>query len=174
MFTVAETLTDATERRGNRRLAGRILALGLLAAWALWLRPVALGGTASYVKVSGTSMLPTLHTGDFVLLQKRTTYAPGDVIVYRVPAGERYAGMRLIHRIVGGDATTGFVVQGDNVAQPDPWRPTTDDILGARALRVPNAGFVIGVATNPLGLGVAAFGASAWRSRGRLRRRGAF
>ncbi len=47
-----------------------VLAFAALAAWAIFLRPTALGGSASYIFVNGVSMEPTLVTGDLVVLQR--------------------------------------------------------------------------------------------------------
>src|SRR5213592_2340237 len=66
--------------------------LGLLAV-LLWLAlPQGLGGRAGWVLVSGTSMLPHLHTGDLVLARHRSSYHVGEVIAYRVPEGQVGAG----------------------------------------------------------------------------------
>jgi hypothetical protein len=46
----------------------------------------------------------------------------------------------VIHRIVGGDAESGFVTQGDNRNAPDQWHPRGSDILGEAWLHVPGAG----------------------------------
>jgi len=88
-------------------------------------------------------MLPRYHTGDLVLVERRSSYHVGDVIAYRVPKGDPMAGAQVIHRIVGGDATHGFLVQGDNRGAPDVWRPKPSDIVGSKALRIPNAVVVL-------------------------------
>src|SRR5436309_10860228 len=95
--------------------------LGLLAV-LLWLAlPQTLGGRADWVLVSGTSMLPHLHTGDLVLVRHRSNYHVGEVIAYRVPEGEVGAGRIVIHRIVGGSGRIGWTLQGDNRTAPDLW-----------------------------------------------------
>ena len=133
---------------------GLLLTIAAVVFWALFLRPASLGGPASYVLVSGKSMLPRYHTGDLVLVERQSSYHVGEVIAYRVPKGDPMAGAQVIHRIVGGNATAGFVVQGDNRTAPDVWRPKAKDIVGAKALRLPDAVAVLGFLRSPLLLGL--------------------
>ena len=133
---------------------GLLLTVAAVVLWALFLRPASLGGPASYVLVSGKSMLPRYHTGDLVLVERQSSYHVGEVIAYRVPKGDPMAGAQVIHRIIGGNATDGFVVQGDNRTAPDVWRPTAKDVVGAKALRIPNAVFVLRFLRSPLLLGL--------------------
>src|SRR6476661_2138887 len=134
------------------------IALVVLAClfWAHFLRPESLGGRAGYVLVSGQSMEPRYHTGDLVLVQRHASYRVGQVIAYRVPKGDPMAGAQVIHRIIGGDAQKGFVVQGDNRSAPDVWRPKPGDIVGAKALRIPNAVLILQFLRSPILLGLLA------------------
>jgi signal peptidase I len=125
-------------RRANQALSIAAV-IGTVLFWAFFLRPQSLGGPAGYVLVSGHSMLPRYHTGDMVLVEKHGSYHVGEVIAYHVPKGDPMAGAQVIHRIIGGNATTGFVVQGDNRTAPDVWHPKNGDIVGAKALRIPDA-----------------------------------
>lgn len=122
---------------------GQVLSFALVIAailfWVLVLRPQSLGGPAGYVLVSGHSMLPRYHTGDMVMVERQSSYHVGEVIAYHVPKGDPMAGAQVIHRIIGGDAKHGFVVQGDNRTAPDVWRPKQADIVGAKTLRIPDA-----------------------------------
>jgi signal peptidase len=122
-----------------RHLPALLLAAVLL-AWFVLLRPAVLGGSASYLWVTGVSKLPTLETGDFVVTQKQDAYAVGDVLAYRVPAGEPGAGTIVIHRLIGGAPDTGLVMQGDNKPAPDEWHPTQADIVGKLWVTIPGAG----------------------------------
>ena len=124
--------------RANKAAGAALVVLALL-FWAHYLRPQSLGGNAGYVLVSGHSMEPRFHTGDMVLVEKQASYHAGEVIAYHVPKGDPMAGAQVIHRIIGGDAKHGFVVRGDNRTAPDVWRPKQKDIVGAKALRLPNA-----------------------------------
>jgi signal peptidase len=125
------------------RYLGGFLAVVLVAAWFVMLRPTALGGPASYIFVTGTSMQPTLETGDLVILQDADDYATGEVIAFEIPEGEPGAGALVIHRIAGGSAEAGFVMQGDNKPAPDEWRPTGDLVHGRLWLHIPGAGTAV-------------------------------
>ena len=133
-----------------------LLVLAACVFWAMFLRPQSLGGPAGYVLVSGTSMNPLYHTGDMILVERHKSYEKGDIIAYRVPKGDVAAGAQVIHRIVGGDAKHGFVVQGDNRSAPDVWRPKSADIVGSAALQIPQAVVVLQYLRSPLLLGLLA------------------
>ena len=66
------------------------------------------------------------------------------------------AGAQVIHRIIGGDAKQGFIVRGDNRTAPDVWRPKPQDIVGAKALRLPGAIVVLQFLRAPLFLALLA------------------
>ena len=128
-----------------------------LVATLLWFcLPQALGGRAGWVLVSGTSMLPHLHSGDLVLVEHRSSYRVGQVVAYRVPKGEVGAGHVVIHRIVGGNGRTGWKLQGDNRTAPDLWYPTNHDVLGAQLLRIPHAWVALRFLHTPLFLALLA------------------
>ena len=153
---VAAPVAIATPRRRRITVSTVLNALGLALAiaavvgWALFLRPQSLGGPAAYVLVSGKSMLPRYHTGDMVLVERKSSYHRGEVIAYRVPKGDPMAGAQVIHRIIGGDAQHGFLVQGDNRTAPDVWRPKPSDIVGVKTFRIPNAVVVLQYLRSPL------------------------
>ena len=132
------------------------LVVGLGVFWALVLRPQSLGGPAGYVLVSGKSMWPHYHTGDLVIVQRQSSYHVGQVVAYKVPKGDPMAGAQVIHRITGGDAKHGFVIQGDNRTAPDVWRPKSSDIVGAKMLRIPRAVVVLQYLRSPVFLGILA------------------
>src|SRR6476646_4106501 len=74
--------------------------LAFVAALLWFCLPQALGGRAGWVLVSGTSMLPHLHTGDLVLVEHRSSYHVGEVVAYRIPKGQVGSGhvvIRILH-----------------------------------------------------------------------------
>jgi signal peptidase len=136
-----------------------VCAVALL--WFCW--PQSLGGRAGWVLVSGTSMLPRLHTGDLVLVERQSSYHVGEVVAYRVPKGQIGAGHVVIHRIIGGNGTTGWRMKGDNRTAPDLWHPTNKDVVGAKDLRIPHAWFVLRIFHMPVLLALfAACGVFFW------------
>ena len=129
----------------------KLAGLGAVVVTCLWFAlPQGLGGRADWVLVSGTSMLPRLHTGDLVLVEHRSSYHVGEVVAYRVPKGQVGAGHVVIHRIVGGNGTAGWRLKGDNRTAPDLWYPTNRDVIGAEQLRIPDAWFVLRVFHMPV------------------------
>lgn len=144
--------TEGTEQSGAglpRRLLGGAVSViwtvgALVLGWLIW--PSSLGGCTTLTIVSGRSMEPTYYTGDLVV----TRCGPvelGDVIVYNPPD---VGGARVIHRIVDGNATDGWLVQGDNNGFLDPWKPTQEQILGSPVLHVPGLGTVASILLSPL------------------------
>lgn len=130
----------ADRGRWLRRAVGAVV----LAAWAVLFAPAALGGSAGYVVVVGQSMEPTLRSGDLVVTRSASEYAPGDVVAFESGSG------LVIHRIVGGSAEEGFVMQGDNRSTADIWRPTPEEIVGRSWLRIPSGGRAMTMVRSPL------------------------
>lgn len=132
-------------RRWVPRAALVLVALIAVLGW-----PKSVGGQTSYSIVSGHSMNPTYHTGDLVILRAQSTYRVGQIVVYKIPAGEPAAGMFVVHRIIGGGNVTGFVTKGDNNPSVDIWTPHNIDIQGAAVALVPQAGWVLRQGRDPL------------------------
>lgn len=139
-------------RRVYRAATIAIIAVVVM-LWAVTLRPQVLGGPATFVAVRGSSMVPTFQHGDLVVVESVGTYEVGQVVAYRVPAGEVGAGHVVIHRIVGGDAIRGFTMKGDHNTAPDPWRPKQADMVGVASFRVANAGRLINLVQQPVIMG---------------------
>jgi signal peptidase len=163
-----------------RRLAFAA-TLVLVAGWFLLLRPTSLGGPTTYLLVSGHSMEPTIHAGSLVILVRAPSYRVGDVVAYRIPAGDPASGLNVIHRIVGGTGSGGFIMRGDNAPATDLWRPHTDDVLGTPVLVIPSAMTVLLIIRSPIVVASVAAGLSVYfvlglwplpkpAAQGRLRR----
>jgi signal peptidase I len=162
--------------RRARLVLSVLFVVGLIAAWVFTLRPTYLGGPTGYIIVSGQSMEPNLHDGDLVITTRFGEYEEGDVIAFDAEGRGN-----VIHRIIGGDAETGFVTQGDNRDSPDEWRPRPSDIVGESWVHIPGAGKVFSAARNPGVIAALAGGISALAILGgqsahsrRQRRKGEF
>jgi signal peptidase len=158
------------QRRYGRTVVLVAAQLAIVAALGWYCLPQRLGGRAAWVMVSGTSMLPHLHTGDLVLVDRQSSYHVGEVVAYRVPKGEVGAGYVVIHRIIGGNGRTGWRMKGDSRTAPDLWYPTDHSVIGSKLLRIPHAWFFLRLLHMPLMLGlfagVAAFFAIAFADDG--------
>ena len=130
-----------------------LLTIALLVTWFLLFRPLALGGSATWIVIRGSSMQPVYHTGDLVIVQSASEYRIGDIAAYRVPGDDIGAGMVVIHRLTGGDAVNGFEVTGDNNDAVDPWKPTQADMVGRAWVAIPGLGRVIAWMHDPIVLG---------------------
>ena len=151
----AKTPRKPAARPGWRRaLNAAAIAATIVAivAWFLLLRPSTLGGATGYVLVVGKSMEPKMRSGDLAIVRASDSYAVGEIVAYHVPEGGPGAGTLVIHRIVGGSATAGYRMQGDNRDQPDFWRPRPSDIEGRMAVHVPGAGRILALLRDPLAL----------------------
>lgn len=115
--------------------------------WLVALRPVALGGPASYIVVRGHSMAGTLDPGDLLFTQAQASYSVGDTIVYRVPSGAG-AGLLVVHRVVSRSSDT-YIARGDANPNADPWRPIASDVVGRLAFTLPGGGRVLAWLANP-------------------------
>jgi signal peptidase len=157
--------TTGPERPGRARwrswAVNAVWLAGLVAlAVAVW--PTTLGGRFNVTIVSGTSMEPTYHTGDLALVRRTGDIAVGDVIVYAVPAGQPGEGRHVVHRVVGGDAASGWITRGDNRDTPDIWRPRADDIVGTVRGLIPQGGSWLMKVLSPIGLGAGVAIAVIW------------
>jgi signal peptidase I len=95
-----EPVTEEKEKRG-RGGAGKAVVLSLVVLGLLV--PVGIVGTLLYLsqplKVEGSAMLPTLASGDRILVRKRFgTLKRGDIVVFRYPLDPS---MSYLKRVVG-------------------------------------------------------------------------
>jgi signal peptidase I len=119
------------------RMIGYVLSTILISFSAL--------SVTGYVKarvVLTGSMAPTIKSGDIVILIPAKHRDPkiGDVVAY---TGRRFDGSAVgvfTHRIIAGDAATGFTVKGDANPSPDVQKPKLADISGIVLFAIPFIG----------------------------------
>jgi signal peptidase I len=119
------------------RWSGYVLAFALL-TFAVF----SLSGTVKARVVLTGSMTPTINPGDIIITTPPSNLAPkmGSVVAY---VGRRFDGTAVgifSHRIIGGDAESGFIVKGDNNPSPDTQRPKIPDITGVVIFVIPLIG----------------------------------
>ncbi|MSZ38196.1 MAG: signal peptidase I, partial [Actinobacteria bacterium] len=88
------------------------------------------------------SMIPSINPGDLVISASPTRLMPdiGDVVIY---TGKKFDGTTVAsfaHRIIGGNAVSGFEVKGDNNPNPDVQKPVLSEIEGVVFLTIPLVG----------------------------------
>ncbi|GIM92591.1 DUF5305 family protein [Paractinoplanes toevensis] len=124
-----------------------ILGMAAIGAWAIMTERV------GYVVTHGTSMNPVYYQDDLVFVMKADSYHVGQIAAYH---GES-PGQRVLHRIIGGDGSAGFVIKGDNNESVDPLTPTTEDMIGRAVLHIPHGGIWLKPLLGPSGLGMLSF-----------------
>ena len=96
------------------------------------------------------SMVPTINPGDIVLSLNPERLPPkiGDVVTYTARRFDGSEVASFTHRVISGDAKTGFVMKGDNNPAPDTQKPKLADITGVVFYVIP----FIGKLLTPRGL----------------------
>ena len=89
------------------------------------------GAVKARIVLTG-SMQPAINPGDIIITTPPSNKSPqkGDVVAY---TARRFNGGEVgvfSHRIIGGDAKTGFIVKGDKNKAPDVQKPMINDING--------------------------------------------
>lgn len=168
--TAASRSETTRNWRRTARLTGTVLTFACLVGWFFLFRPPALGGTASFIGVSGISMTGTFSNGSLAVVEKKSSYQVGNIVAYRIPAGEPGAGENIIHRIVGGNGTSGFVTKGDHNSYTDHfWHPKTADVIGRVWFVIPGGATWLAKLRQPLTLavlvGLISFALIAWPSK---------
>ncbi|WIM97160.1 DUF5305 family protein [Actinoplanes oblitus] len=98
-------------------------------------------------------MQPLYHAGDLVFLTKVDSYEVGQIAAYHSASAD----VEVLHRIIGGDAESGFVFQGDNNDFIDPARPAAGELIGRAVLHVPRGGTWLRPLLSPTSLGMVGF-----------------
>ena len=145
-----------------------VLTVGLVAVLWAALAPPQLGGRTMLATSYGSSMEPTMHRGDVLILRKGGPARVGDVVGYRSELLNKLVVHR-VHAIEGGR----LVLKGDNNEFLDPERVPQSAVVGHLAVHVPEAGFALEELRKPrsaAGLGILAAFFLAGGSRKRRRR----
>ena len=143
-YVVAPKERLAPKRQPIRMWAKRISKVGAFAIVGLLATFAALNVSNivdSRVVLTG-SMIPAVNPGDILITVKPSLVTPqvGKIVVY---TGKKFDGTvvgSFAHRIIDGDAKTGFTVKGDANPDPDTQKPTLDEIEGVMFFRVPFLG----------------------------------
>jgi signal peptidase I len=127
--------------RAAFKLSGKVAAWSLIAFLLSFSLLNVSGLFKSQIVLTG-SMSPAINPGDMVISTTPDKKAPqiGDVVVY---AGKKFDGSKVAsfaHRIIDGNATTGFTVKGDNNPDPDTQKPVLSEIEGVVLLTIPFVG----------------------------------
>ncbi|MFF5293793.1 DUF5305 family protein [Paractinoplanes globisporus] len=124
-----------------------IILMAAIGAWAISTDRI------SYVVTRGVSMNPVYHQDDLIFVVRADSYQIGQIAAYHgaVP------GLKVLHRIVGGDPETGFVFKGDNNPANDGIKPTAKELIGSPVLLVPKGGKWLRPLLGPTGLGMLSF-----------------
>jgi signal peptidase I len=128
-----------------------LLGIIVVGVWFLW--PVNFGGSARFIVVEGTSMEPTFHLGDAVVVKTLVNPKVGDIVVFQVPKREPGAGALVVHRLYGIRDDGSFITKGDNRRLPDPFHVRRENILGTPAWTLPQFGRFIMALANPFVVG---------------------
>ena len=146
--TVTVAAWETTRRSPSRHLGALLRAgvlLVLLTLTWMFLVPVQLGGTASYVVTEGTSMLPDFEADGLVVTRAQDDYRVGEIVAYH----NRELDAVVMHRIVEHDGNR-FVLQGDNNDYRDTFLPTEADLIGKQWVHWPGARRYLRLIRDPL------------------------
>ena len=99
------------------------------------------GLTKARIVLSG-SMEPAISAGDIIITTPPSKKLPqvGDIVAYEARRFNGDVVGIFSHRIIDGDAETGFIVKGDNNKAPDTQKPTLGDISGVVIFIIPYIG----------------------------------
>lgn len=128
-----------------------LAVLLFVVGWLAW--PAQLGGRSTYVTTHGNSMEPRFHAGDLAVLRPADRYDVGDIVAYHSPLLKAV----LLHRIVAVEGGH-YTFKGDNNSWLDPEQPTTSDLIGKLAVRIPQGGVWLERLTSTPALWLIAFG----------------
>jgi signal peptidase I len=143
--TPKERIVTGSQKTGRNLTTGVKYVGYVLSAILITFSLVSTTGLVKARIVLTGSMAPTINPGDIVLLAKPTQLVPhvGSIVAY---TARRFDGNPVgifTHRIIGGDATSGFIVKGDANPTPDVQHPRIADISGVQFFTVPYVGKIL-------------------------------
>ncbi|WP_433828352.1 signal peptidase I [Actinoplanes sp. CA-015351] len=138
---------SAISKSAKLYVMAAILVMAAIGGWAISTHQI------GYVVTYGVSMNPVYYAGDLVVIAKFDSYEIGDITAYHGADGRK----KVLHRIIGGDAESGFVLKGDNNESIDTDTPTADEVLGRAVLHVPKVGTWLRLLVSPTSLGMLGF-----------------
>jgi signal peptidase I len=141
----AERVVIGTRKWKMKILAGLKWSGYIGAAVLLTFSMLSFSGVIKARIVLTGSMEPAISVGDIILTTppSRLTPKKGDVVAY---TAKRFDGSPVgvfSHRIIGGDAQTGFIVKGDANPSPDVQHPLIPDIEGVVIFVIPFLGKIL-------------------------------
>jgi signal peptidase I len=147
------SLSRFTGGRGRARdVLAVLLLLALLAPFAIYAVPGAIGADQSYVVLTG-SMEPAISPGDAVVVDAVDPAAivAGDVITFERSAANDVPTTHRVVDVVNGDAGLAFVTKGDANEDADAGVVTPDRVVGKVVLTIPFIGYVVQFVNSPTG-----------------------
>lgn len=142
---------------------GAFVGAAVIALFTWTFAPV-LWGWQPYV-VTSDSMAPAVRRGDIVLIDDAARVRAGDVLTYRKPGSPP-----VTHRLVGGDAATGYLTKGDANRQADPQPVRPGEVVGRVRVLVPLLGWP-GLTVRAVPVVVVFLGGITWAGISLVRRR---
>ncbi len=136
-------------RRWWQAFLSALLLVLVAAIWMLF-APVQLGGQASYVIVNGSSMEPSYHLGDLVILHQAVDYQLGDAVAYY----DGLIGKYIFHRVIGAHLDR-YILKGDNNSWTDSYQPVRQELAGKLWIYIPGAGGAVKWLRTPIYMAIA-------------------
>jgi len=119
----------------------------IVLSFSLLILAMRLLGVFHFNVVLTGSMQPSINPGDMIFAVSDTYKKPklNNVIIYEAKRFDGEVIAPFAHRIVGGDAKTGWITKGDANEQADVQKPNSEDITGVVILTIPNVGLLLNI-----------------------------
>ncbi len=90
-------------------------------------------GETIKIRVSGTSMEPTIHDGEIITVSctdESYNYSVGEIIAFKINLTDDFYMVHRIERKVNYTGRMGFITKGDNMDEEDEWVIYPENIAG--------------------------------------------